>query len=126
MSNQPKKILFIEDEPALQKTLSAVFAKEGFEVIEAIDGEIGIRFAKEKKPDLILLDLIIPKVNGFDVLKALKKDPETALIPVIVLSNLEDVNNVQEVIGRGASDYLVKTSYRLEDVVKKTRTLLKL
>ena len=88
MSNESKKILFIEDEPALQKTLSAIFTKEGLEVIEASDGEIGLRLAKEKKPDLILLDLIIPKMNGFDLLKTLKKDPETAPIPIIVLSNL--------------------------------------
>ncbi len=64
-----KTILFIEDESALQKTLGDVLREEGYEVIAALDGEIGLRLTKSKKPDLVLLDLILPRIHGFDVLK---------------------------------------------------------
>src|SRR3989344_3912910 len=86
-----KRILFIEDESALQKTLGDLLSQEGYEVTPALDGEIGLKLAFSKKPDLILLDLIMPKVNGFEVLKKLKETDETKDIPVIVLTNLESV-----------------------------------
>lgn len=119
-----KKILFIEDESALQKTIGDVLGQEGYEVISALDGEIGLRLAKSKKPDLILLDLILPKRNGFDVLGQLKKDAETRNIPVIVLTNLEGVKDVDKALKLGATTYLVKAQYSLEDVVGKVRKAL--
>lgn len=114
-----KKILFVEDEAVLQKTFSDLITKEGFEVISALDGEAGLRQAKAQKPDLILLDVILPKVNGFDVLKKLKEDPETKEIPVIVLTNLEAVEDVDQALKLGAKSYLVKTNYSLEELVEK-------
>ena len=72
-----KTILFIEDESVLQKTFGEIIAQEGYQMISALDGETGLRVAKEKKPDLIILDLILPKIHGFDVLKDLKRDKET-------------------------------------------------
>lgn len=119
-----KKILFIEDESALQKTFGEILGKEGYEVTPALDGELGIKLAKAKKPDLILLDLILPKINGFDVLKQLKADEETKEIPVIVLTNLEGIGDVDKVIEAGAMTYLVKAQYSLEEVVEKIRTSL--
>ena len=80
--------------------------------------------AKEKSPDLILLDLILPKINGFDVLKQLKEDDKTKAIPVIVLTNLEEMSDVDKVIGLGATTYLVKTEYKLEDVLDKIKQTL--
>ena len=120
----PKTILFIEDESALQKTFGDILREEGYEMISALDGEVGLRLAKEKKPDLILLDLILPRVHGFDVLKKLKEDKETKEIPVIVLTNLEGIGDVDKALEMGATTYLVKAQYSLEEVVDKIKKAL--
>ena len=119
-----KTILFIEDESALQKSFSDILTQEGYEIISALDGEIGLNLAKSKKPDLILLDLILPKMNGFDVLRKLKEDQITKNIPVIVLTNLEGVEDVDKAIQLGAKTYLVKAQYQLEDVLEKIKIAL--
>lgn len=119
-----KRILFIEDESALQKTFGDVLKQEGYEMISALDGDLGLRLAKTKKPDLILLDLILPKMNGFDVLKELKIDRETKDIPVIVLTNLESMADIDKVIELGATTYLVKAQYSLEELVEKIKKAL--
>ncbi|TET84708.1 MAG: response regulator [Candidatus Nealsonbacteria bacterium] len=119
-----KKILFIEDEPTLQKTFGEILKPEGYEVIPALDGEMGLRLAKNKKPDLILLDLILPKVNGFEVLKKLKAEVETKDIPVIVLTNLEGIGDIDKAIELGATTYLIKADYSLEEVVEKIKKAL--
>ena len=119
-----KVILFIEDESALQKTFSEILNQKDYQVVSALDGEIGLRLTKEKKPDLILLDLILPKINGFDVLKKLKEDEETKDIPVIVLTNLEEMGNVDKAIDLGATTYLVKSDYSLEEVLEKIKKTL--
>lgn len=118
------KILFIEDESALQKAASQVLAAEGFQVFSALDGETGLELAKKEMPEVILLDLIIPKKDGFQVLEALKKNPSTQNIPVIVLSNLEGSSDVERALALGATTYLVKTNYRLEEVVAKIKGIL--
>ena len=119
-----KKILFIEDEATLQKTFGDVLQQKGYKVINALDGEIGLRLAKSEKPDLILLDLILPRMHGFDVLKRLKQDPETKAIPIIVLTNLEGIQDIDKVIELGATTYLVKTQYKVEEVVEKIKKIL--
>jgi len=120
-----KKILFIEDESALQRAVGKILTDEGYQVISALDGDIGLRLAQDELPDLILLDCILPRKNGFEVLDELKKDPKTSGIPVIILSNLEGSEDVQRMIELGATTYLVKTNYRLEEVVKKIKDTLK-
>jgi len=119
-----KKILLIEDESALQKTLGEVLNQAGYETSSALDGEIGLRMAKESKPDLILLDLILPKLHGFEVLKELKGNKETADIPVIVLTNLESMTDIEKAIELGAKGYLVKAQYSLEEIVQKIKEVL--
>lgn len=119
-----KKILFIEDEATLQKTFGDLLQQKGYKVINALDGEIGLRLAKSEKPDLILLDLILPRMHGFDVLKRLKQDPETKAIPIIVLTNLEGIQDIDKVIELGATTYLVKTQYKVEEVVEKIKKIL--
>ena len=119
------KILFIEDETALQKTLSAVMEQAGHTVVNAYDGEKGLELAQEAAPDLILLDLILPKMDGFSVLEKLKGDQKTKDIPVIVLTNLESVDDVEKVIGLGATTYLVKANYDLDDIVGKINEVLR-
>lgn len=116
-----KKILFIEDESALQKTFGEVLTKEGYEMISALDGKTGLRLAKEKKPDLILLDLILPRMHGFDVLKELKEDEKTKDIPIIILTNLENAEDIQKALELGARTYLVKANYTLEEVIRKVK-----
>ncbi|MFH1451229.1 MAG: response regulator [bacterium] len=118
------KILFIEDEFALQKTLGSFLSQEGYEVISALDGEIGLRFAEKDKPDMILLDLILPKMNGFEVLQKLKENEETQKIPVLVLTNLEEMNDINRAIELGATTYLVKAQYSLDEVLEKIKSVL--
>lgn len=119
-----KKILFVEDEEALQKTLGEILKQEGYEVISALDGEAGFNLVKSEKPDLILLDLILPKMDGFEVLKRLKADGETKDIPVIVLTNLEGIGDVGKAIELGATTYLVKAQYSLDEVLEKIKKSL--
>lgn len=120
-----KKILLIEDEPALQETLGGFLKSAGFNVVSAFDGLSGVEMAKKEKPDIVLLDLILPKKNGFEVLIDIKKNPATSAVPVVVLTNLESAEDVDRALEGGASAYLVKTNYRLEDVLEKVKNLLK-
>lgn len=120
-----KKILFVEDEEALQKSLSKTLEIEGFDVKSAYDGITGFETAKKEKPDLILLDLILPKIDGFEVLKRLKNDPDTKEIPVIILTNLEQVQSVEKTIEFGPLNYLVKANYNLDEIVVKIKEVLK-
>lgn len=119
-----KKILLIEDESALQRTFGDIFKKVGFQMISALDGEIGLRLALNENPDLILLDLILPKFDGFEVLKRLKADPKTKKIPVIILTNLEGMEDIDKTLALGATTYLVKTQYTLEEVIEKVKKAL--
>ncbi len=119
-----KKILFIEDESALQKTLGDFLKQEGYNTVSALDGETGLKMAKTEKPDLILLDLVLPKMHGFEVLQALKEDAGTKDIPIIILTNLESTGDVEKALELGATTYLVKASYSLEEVIKKIKKAL--
>ncbi|MEK7066860.1 MAG: response regulator [Patescibacteria group bacterium] len=119
------KILFIEDEVSLQTTLGGALKEAGFEIENAYDGETGLKTAQTSKPDLILLDLILPKMDGFQVLRDLKSGAGTKDIPVIVLTNLESADDVGKVIALGATTYLVKSNYELGDIVVKIKEVLK-
>lgn len=120
-----KKILIVEDESALQKSFGDVLRQEGYDIIAALDGETGFNLAKEKKPDLILLDLVLPKMNGFDVLKKIKETEDIKNIPVIVLTNLEGVEEVDRALSLGATTYLVKAQYSLAEIVDKIKETVK-
>jgi len=119
-----KKILFIEDESILQKSFGDILGKNNCRVISALNGEIGLRLAKSEKPDLILLDIVLPRINGFGVLKMLKEDPETKNIPVIVLTNLENMEDINKAIELGATTYLIKTQYKIEEVINKIKKVI--
>lgn len=120
-----KTILIIEDEQTLLKLLQKEFEREGIKTLAAIDGERGIFLAKKEKPNLILLDIILPKKSGFDVLQELKQDPATKNIPVIVLTNLSDIVDVEKVLELGAVTYLIKSNYSLEEIVDKAKEMFK-
>lgn len=119
-----KKILFIEDESALQKTFNDLLEQEGYKVISAFNGSSGLEIAQKELPDLILLDLILPKMDGFEVLKELKRNERTKDIPVIVLTNLESIEDIDKAIQLGAKTYLVKAQYSLEEVVEKIKNAI--
>jgi len=120
-----KKILFVEDEASLQGALGGLLRTEGYEVISALNGEEGLRLAKTQSPDLILLDLILPKMNGFEVLEEIKKDETTKNIPIIILTNLEDLDKVEKMLTLGTTTYLVKSQYSLKEVLEKIKNILK-
>jgi DNA-binding response OmpR family regulator len=119
-----KKILFIEDESTLQKTFRVFIEQEGYHMISALDGESGFNLAKLEKPDLVLLDLILQRLHVFEVLKKLKEDYETKSIPVIILTNLENSDDINKALELGATTYLVKSNYTLSELVEKIKKAL--
>lgn len=119
-----KTILVIEDDVALRSALCTKLGKEGFSVLEAANGEEGLKVAGEQKPDLILLDIIMPVMDGMTFLKKFRETPKRKDVPIIMLSNLSDEKKVQESMEHGVSDYLVKSDWSLEDVMAKVRSKL--
>lgn len=120
------KILIVEDEKQFQKMLTSVFKANGFETISAFDGKQAVQIAEEEVPDVVLLDLILPKKDGFFVIREMKKNPHLADIPIIVLTNLEDSRSMEEVVSFGVYTYLVKANYTLNEVVEKAKEALKI
>ena len=124
MEHPAKRILLAEDDRFLRRAEEAALKRAGFVVLAAADGEEALRMAIAEKPDLVLLDLIMPKLQGFEVLKALKADPATAAIPVVVLSNLGQEGDVQRALEGGAVAYLVKANLSLDELVSRARETL--
>lgn len=120
-----KKILIIEDEPAQATTIELAMKRAGFDTLVALDGAEGLEKAKEGAPDLILLDLVLPKIDGISVLKQLRSIESTLKIPILILTNLASGDTVREVMEAGGSDYLVKTDYTLEQLIHKVEEVLK-
>lgn len=120
------KILIIEDDPIFQQTLGEFLRAEGFKVFSAVDGVEGIKETQKQSPDLILLDIILPKKDGYEVIAELKKEPATKNIPIMLLTNLGGVQDVEKALGLGATTYLVKSDYKLEEVAGKIKEILKM
>ncbi|MEK7173487.1 MAG: response regulator [Patescibacteria group bacterium] len=119
-----KKILFIEDESALQRAMGDMLKSHGYEVIQALNGEIGEHLAESEQPALILLDLVIPQKDGYEILSELQKNPATKAIPIIVLTNLEGTEEIEKALSLGARTYLVKARYTLEEVITKVKSAI--
>jgi CheY-like chemotaxis protein len=109
-----KRILLVEDDRFLRRACEAGLRQRGFTVLTAVDGEEGLRMARAELPDLILLDLLMPKMPGIEVLRALKSDEATRAVPILVLSNSSREQDVQEVVKLGAVGYLVKANLSLQ------------
>ena len=124
VDDKKTKILIVEDEEILLTALSEELKQEGFEAVGAKDGMEGVAMAMSEKPDLILLDLVMPKLDGIGALKQMKENPETKDIPVVILTNLSDYDKVSDALSLGAMDYLVKANYRLEELVAKIKAVL--
>ena len=118
-----KKILLVEDDPFLAGLLERSFTKEGFIYELASDGETGLAKAKSMEPDLILLDLVLPGIDGYEVLRRLKADPKLAQYPVIILSNLGQKEEIDRGIRMGAIDFLVKANIYLDEIVVRIKKL---
>jgi two-component system phosphate regulon response regulator PhoB/two-component system alkaline phosphatase synthesis response regulator PhoP len=118
------KILIVEDDKFLRDLLSRKLQEEKFEIVTAIDGEEGIKKTNEEKPDMVLLDLILPSINGFEVLKKVKENPKTSAIPVIILSNLGQREDVERALNGGAKDYLIKANFTLDEILEKIKKYL--
>lgn len=120
---EKKKILIVEDDQFLHKILAMKVKAEGFEAISAYDGEGALKKVKEI-PDLILLDLILPQMSGFEFLGEIKMDSQLKNIPVIVLSNLGQDEDIERAKSLGAQDYLIKANFSIDDVIKKAKEWL--
>lgn len=121
---QKAKILVVEDEEILLTALQEELKQAGYETEGAVDGEEGLAKVKTFKPDLVLLDLVMPKMDGMQVLKKLKEDPQSKDLSVVILTNLSDYERISEALSLGAKDYLVKANYSLTDLLDKVKTVL--
>lgn len=119
------KILLIEDEEMLANMYETKFKNEGYDIKKALDGETGLKMALEDKPDVILLDIIMPKLDGFSVLRALKENAKTKDVPVVLLTNLGQDEDVKKGKAMGAAGYLVKANMTPAEVVEKIKEYLK-
>lgn len=114
-----KKILIVEDEEILSSLLSKRLEREGYEVAIAEDGDAGIRKMKEEKPDLVLLDIVMPKKDGFAVMEEMQQDQELSGIPVVIISNSGQPVELDRAQKLGARDWLVKTEFDPQEVLDK-------
>lgn len=123
MSDQIK-VLLVEDDTFIGRMYTKKLSDQGFDVVAATDGEHGLTLARETSPDIILLDIMLPKMDGWEVLNALKEDPNTATVPVVLLTNLGSEDDIQHGLNLGAIDYLIKAHFVPSDVVKKIHEII--
>lgn len=119
-----KKIMIIEDDRFLSSVLKARLEKDGFTVIQAFDGESAIQLLKTEAPNLIVLDLIMPKMTGFDVLKTISVTPQVAGAPVVIVSNLAQDSDIEKAKELGAKEYFVKVKVSVDDLVERIKALV--
>lgn len=118
------KILIIEDDQLVSRMYAQAFKSEGLEIDVAPNGKEGISKAQTLKPDLILLDIMMPEVNGIEVLQTLKADENTKSIPIVILTNLAGTQDAEKAKKEGAKAYLVKSQYKPKEVVEKIKNFL--
>lgn len=119
-----QKILIVEDDKFLRELIARKLEKEGYLVCEAVDGEEGEKIIKKEKPDLVLLDLILPGIDGFELLSRVKQDPNLEPIPVIILSNLGQKEEIEKGFKLGAIDFLVKAHFTPIEIIEKIKNIL--
>lgn len=116
-----KKVLIIEDEDLIMDLLRKKLSQENYDVSTAHDGEEGLRVLREIKPDILLLDIVMPKKNGYEVMKEMSEDPELKKIPIIIISNSGQPVELDKAKDLGAKDWLIKTEFDPQEVVEKVR-----
>ncbi|MEW5805290.1 MAG: response regulator [Patescibacteria group bacterium] len=118
------KVLIVEDDLFLANLLSLRFKKEGFLVLQAFSGTEALKKVEQEPPNIILLDIILPQKNGFEVLEAITQNPQTSNIPVIIVSNLGQESDIEKSRELGAIDYYVKARLSIDELVKKVKNLV--
>ena len=118
------KILIVEDDKFLRELMTRKLKNEGFDLQEAIDGEEGLKKLETYKPDIILLDLILPGLDGFETLERIKDNPQVSNIPVLILSNLGQRDEIEKGLKLGAVDFMVKAHFTPEEIVGKIKSIL--
>jgi len=116
-----KKILLVEDEPLLGNLLRQRFEREQFQIVLARDGEEALKALRETHPDLMLLDIILPKVSGFELMEMMQNDPQIAKPPIIIISNLGQDTDITKGESLGAVQYFIKAKVSIEDIVNKVK-----
>lgn len=119
-----KKILVIDDDQFFSKTLEAALPQGKYELISAEDGEVGLQKLKDEKPDLIILDLMMPKLDGTAFLHKIQEDPDLPKVPVLVSSNLSSVKKISDVMSMGAVGYVIKSDESLQSIVQDIERVL--
>lgn len=119
-----KIILIVEDDESMLEALTDKFESSGFDIISAKNGEEGLKLAFEKHPDLILLDIVMPKLDGLSMLKKLKQDQWGAYAPVMILTNLSDSQKLAEALEIGVVEYVIKAEVKLSDIIYKVKRIL--
>ncbi len=125
MAKKGKKVLIVEDDRFLVKAYQIKFNSAGFNIISATDGAAGLELARKELPALIILDLMLPKMNGFEFLKAIKADEKTRHIPVITISVLGQSADQEKALSLGAEDYFIKTDHTIEEIAEKIKSYVK-
>ena len=125
MTDSPKRVLIVEDDEHISKVYEIQLAKEKLQVILARDGEEAVKMIESEKPDLIILDLMLPKKDGFWVLEEIKKNPKHIKVPILVISNLGQKTDQERAMILGATEYLVKIDYPIQDIIDKIKSYLK-
>jgi len=123
--NKKAKVLIIEDDSYISDMYRIKLESENFETTVAGDGIAGIKALEKQKPDIILLDIVMPRVDGFSVLKIIEKNPELKKIPVILLTNLGQKENVERGLEMGAVSYIIKAHFTPSEVVEKVKEILR-
>ena len=118
-------MFIVEDDIFLIKAYQIKFSNEGFNVTIAADGEEALPYLDKDPADIVLLDLMLPGMSGFDVLQAIRKSPKWSKVPVIILSNLGQQQDIDKGRALGANDYIIKTNIKISDIVGKVREYLK-
>lgn len=124
INDKKPHIVLVEDDNIMAKTLKEELSDNGFEVSHAVDGESGLKMIVDEHPDLVLLDIILPKISGIQVLKQLRENEDTKNIKVITLTNLSNSETVANAIQNGSYGYLVKSDWKLPDLVDKVKKVL--
>lgn len=122
--NKKILVLIIEDDSYISDMYRIKLESENFEVVTTKDGITGIKMLKKQQPDIVLLDIVMPKIDGFNILKTIKRNPELKKIPIVLLTNLSQKENVERGFGLGADSYIIKAHFTPSEVVEKIKSIL--